>query len=174
MKILIDFLVLILIYIFKFYKKWESKGIDILLINTVMYIYLSFVLYFTLMPIITSIPFVFNHPYTPMNLNPFIDVLSGRGDFIRQVLLNIIMTIPFGFLLPLVMKENPKLLKVIFYTFLLSLSIEILQPLINGTRYPDITDIITNVTGGIIGYILYKIFKPLTTRVLKFIKNKTN
>ncbi len=42
------------------------------------------VLYFTLMPIITSLPFIFNHPYTSMNLDPFIDVLNGRGDFMRH------------------------------------------------------------------------------------------
>ena len=34
---------------------------------------------------------IFNHPYDSMNLVPFIDVLNGRGDFIRQVGLNVIM-----------------------------------------------------------------------------------
>lgn len=106
-----------------------------------------------------------------MNLVPFIDVLNGRGDFIRQVVLNVIMTIPFGFLLPLV-KKNVKLLKIVFYTFLLSLSIELLQPLINGIRSSDITDLITNVIGGIIGYIIYLIFKPLTSKILNYLKNK--
>jgi len=62
----------------KLYKTWNSKGKDILFVNTLMYVYLSFVLYFTLMPIITSIPFIFNHPYKPMNLIPFIDVSSGK------------------------------------------------------------------------------------------------
>ena len=61
-------------------------------------------------------------------------------------------------------------MKIIFYTFLLSLGIEILQPLINGVRSSDITDIITNVTGGIIGYILYLLFKPFVTKILNFIK----
>ncbi len=172
MKEIIDFIVLIVIYIFIFYKKWKSQGKDVLLVNTIMYIYLSFVLYFTLMPIITSLPFIFNHPYNPMNLVPFIDVTFGRGDFARQVGLNIIMTIPFGFLLPLIKKENTKLLKVVFYTFLLSLSIEILQPLINGFRSSDITDLITNVLGGIIGYIMYLIFNPFTTKILNYIKNR--
>ncbi len=171
MKEIIDFIVLIVMYIFIFYKKWKSQGKDVLLVNTIMYIYLSFVLYFTLMPIITSLPFIFNHPYDSMNLVPFIDVLNGRGDFIRQVVLNVIMTIPFGFLLPLV-KKNVKLLKIIFYTFLLSLSIELLQPLINGVRSSDITDLITNVVGGIIGYVIYLIFKPLTIRILNYLKNK--
>ena len=172
MKEIIDFIVLIVIYIFIFYKKWKSQGKDVLFVNTIMYIYLSFVLYFTLMPIITSLPFIFNHPYTPMNLVPFIDVLNSRGDFVRQVGLNVIMTIPFGFLMPLVKKENARLLKVVFYTFLLSLGIELLQPLINGTRSADITDLITNVLGGIIGYIIFLIFKPLTTKILNYIKDR--
>ncbi len=131
-----------------------------------MYVYLSFVLYFTLMPIITSLPFIFNHSYDPMNLVPFIDVLSRRGDFARQVGLNVLMTIPFGFLFPLTGKENSKFLKTVFYCFLLSLTIELLQPLINGFRSADITDLITNITGGIIGYVFYLIFKPLTNRIL--------
>ena len=172
MKEIIDFIVLIVMYIFIFYKKWKSQGKDVLLVNTIMYIYLSFVLYFTLMPIITSLPFIFNHPYDSMNLVPFIDVLNGRGDFVRQVGLNVIMTIPFGFLMPLVKKENDKLLKVVFYTFLLSLGIELLQPLINGVRSADITDLITNVIGGTIGYIIYLIFKPLTTKTLNYITHR--
>ena len=172
MKEIIDFIVLIVIYIFIFYKKWKSQGKDVLLVNTTMYIYLSFVLYFTLMPIITSLPFIFNHPYDSMNLVPFIDVLNGRGDFVRQVGLNVIMTIPFGFLMPLVKKENARLLKVVFYTFLLSLGIELLQPLINGFRSADITDLITNVVGGSIGYVMYLIFKPLTTKILNYIGHR--
>ncbi len=172
MKEIVDFVILAILYIFIFYRKWKVKGKDVLFINTTMYVYISFVLYFTLMPIVTSIPFVFNHPYKPMNLVPFIDVLSGRGDFIRQVALNIIMTIPFGFLLPLIEKENVRLPQVILYTFLLSLCIELLQPLINGFRSSDITDLITNVLGGTVGYIMYLIFKPLTTKILNYIKNK--
>ena len=172
MKELVEFVFLFILYIFIFYKRWKVKGKDILFINTIMYIYLSFVLYFTLMPIITSLPFVFNHSYVPMNLVPFIDVSTGRGDFIRQVVLNIVMTIPFGFLLPLIKNKKINLMKTILYTFLLSLGIEILQPLINDFRSSDITDLVTNILGGIIGYILYLIFKPLTTKILSYIKEK--
>lgn len=124
------------------------------------------------MPVLTSLPYVFNHPYQPVNLVPFIDVLNGRGDFIREIVLNVLMTVPFGFLLPLTKKENARLSKVIFYTFLLSLAIELLQPLIDGFRISDITDIITNVTGGIIGYAIYLISKPLTVKILNYIKNR--
>ena len=154
MKNTVDFIVLAIIYLFIFYRKWKAEGKDILFINTLMYIYLSFVLYFTLMPVITSLPFVFNHSYVPMNLVPFIDVSYGRGDFIRQIVLNVIMTIPFGFLLPLI-KSKTSLIKIMLYTFLLSLGIEILQPLVSDFRSSDITDLITNVFGGVLGYILY-------------------
>ncbi len=169
--IIIDFIILILFYVFIFYKKWKEKGKDILFINTLLYIYLSFVLYFTLMPIITSLPFIFDHPYRLMNLVPFIDVISGRGDFARQIALNIIMTIPFGFLFPLT-NNKPKFVKTISYTIILSLSIELLQPLLSDFRASDITDVITNMIGGVIGYILYSIFKPLITKILNYIKNK--
>ena len=172
MKEITDFIVLIILYVFILYKKWKAKGKDVLLVNTTMYIYLSFVLYFTLMPIITSLPFIFNHSYTPMNLVPFIDVTFGRGDFARQIVLNIIMTIPFGFLLPLIKKENVKVLEVVLYTFFLSIFIELLQPLINdGCRSSDITDLITNILGGIIGYIMYLILNTFTTKILNYIKN---
>lgn len=172
MKEFVDFGVLILLYFLVFFKKWKRKRKDRIVINTIMYVYLSFVLYFTLMPIITSIPTaLFNHHFRAMNLVPFIDVAFGRGDFIRQIVLNVIMTVPFGFLLPL-LKDNRGFIKVIFYTFLLSLSIELLQPLINGFRSSDITDIITNVMGGAIGYFLYLLLKPLTAKIITFLKKK--
>ena len=171
MKNTVDFIVLAIIYLFIFYRKWKAERKDILFINTLMYIYLSFVLYFTLMPVITSLPFVFNHSYVPMNLVPFIDVSYGRGDFIRQIVLNVIMTIPFGFLLPLI-KSKTSLIKIMLYTFLLSLGIEILQPLVSDFRSSDITDLITNVFGGVLGYILYFLFRPLTAKILCYIKNE--
>lgn len=165
-KYLIDFIALVLLYAFVFLKKWKTKGKDTLLLNTLMYIYLSFVLYFTLMPIIVSLPFILNHPYKFMNMVPFVDVITGRGDFIRQILLNVIMMVPFGFLFP--MTQNPPVgfRKTIFSCFLISLSIELLQPLISGSRSSDITDLITNIIGGMVGYVLYIAFRPITSWIL--------
>jgi len=172
MKYLIDFTALALLYAFAFFRKWKAKGKDVLLVNTLLYIYLSFVLYFTLMPVITSIPFVLDHPYSPMNLVPFIDVSLGRGDFFRQILLNVIMTMPFGFLFPLTRKGNGKFSTTVLSCFLMSLGIELLQPLINGFRSSDITDIITNVTGGMLGYGFYVMFKPVTCWILGHLKKQ--
>ena len=170
MKYWIDFGALALLYVRVLFRKWRSRGKDVLLVNTLMYVYLSFVLYFTLMPVITSLPFVLNHPYEPMNLEPFIDVLAGRGDFLRQVALNVIMTMPFGFLFPLTRKGGGKFGRTVFFCFLMSLGIELLQPFFG--RSSDITDLITNVVGGVLGYGLYTMFKPVTFWILKRLKTR--
>jgi glycopeptide antibiotics resistance protein len=168
LKVVIDFICLAALYILVFFKTWKAKGKSKLLINTLMYIYISLVVYVTLMPIVVSLPFIFNHPYNPMNLIPFDDYFSGRGDTIRQILLNVIMMIPFGFLLPVVKKQT--ILSCLFRTFLLSLGIELLQPLINGFRSADITDLITNTLGGLLGYLLYLIFKPVINKILAYLE----
>ena len=173
MKYLIDFIALVFLYTAVFFRKWKSHGKDRLLVNTLMYVYLSFVLYFTLMPIIPSLPFVLNHPYTPMNLVPFVDVLEGRGDFLRQVALNIIMTIPFGFLFPLTQNRSAGFSRTIVFCFLMSLGIELLQPLIDGFRSSDITDLITNVIGGMLGYGFYVIFRPVSFWILDHLKKES-
>ncbi len=163
-KYLIDFAALALLYAFIFFPKWKLKGKDVLLVNTVMYLYLSLVLYFTLMPVVASVPFVLDHPYKPMNLVPFIDVSAGRGDFFRQVVLNVVMTMPFGFLFPLTQNRTGRFGRTIFFCFLMSLGIELLQPFFNRTS--DVTDLITNVIGGILGYGFYAVFKPVTSWIL--------
>ena len=166
MKYLIDIIALVLLYTFVFFRKWKLKGKDVLLVNTLMYVYLSFVLYFTLMPVITSLPFILNHPYKLMNMVPFVDVLTGRGDFVRQMLLTVIMMLPFGFLFPMTHDPAVGFCRTVFFCFFISLGIELLQPLINGFRSADITDLITNVIGGMVGYVLYIVFRPITSWVL--------
>lgn len=167
---LVDFGALIVTYFLVFFRKWQTRGKDVLIINTLMYIYLSFVLYFTLMPIITSLPFMFNHPYIPINMVPFVDVIHERGDYWRQLVLNVVMTVPFGFLLPLTNSKYASFLKVVIITFLLSLSIELVQPLLSGARSADITDIITNVAGSAVGYIIYMVFRPIIHKILARLK----
>ena len=52
----------------------------------------------------------------------------------------------------------------------MSLGIELLQPFFD--RSSDITDLITNVTGGALGYGLYVIFKPVTSWILDCLKTR--
>ena len=169
-KYFVDVAVLMFLYAFVFFRRWRPQGRDRLLVNTLMYAYLSLVLYFTMMPVVVSIPSMLDHPYTPMNLVPFIDVSLGRGDFFRQVLLNVIMTMPFGFLFPLTRDRRARFGATVFSCFLLSLGIELLQPFFD--RSSDVTDLITNVTGGALGYGLYALFKPVTSWVLARLKTR--
>ena len=159
-KHLIDFIALFVLYMIVFFPRWRNKGKGVLFIRTVMYVYLSFVLFFTMMPIITSLPFIFDHPYE-FNLIPFDDYANGRGDFMRQIILNVVMTVPFGFLFPLTQKRKRRTLVVtVLATFLLSFMIEVLQPFINGIRSFDVTDLITNTIGGMLGYLCFMIIRP--------------
>lgn len=163
MKIVVDVIVLIFLYFLVFYKKWKKLSNYDLFIRTIMYVYISFVLYFTLMPIICSIPFMFNHPFKMMNMNLFDDLLNHRGDYIRQIVLNIVMLIPFGIIFPMIDKKN-NFVKTVKWSFITSLVIELLQTLIS-VRSSDITDLITNVFGAFIGYLIYLIFKPFINKI---------
>lgn len=165
MKIVIDVIVLIILYFLVFYKKWKKLSNYDLFIRTMMYVYISFVLYFTLMPIICSIPFMFNHPFKMMNINLFDDLLNQRGDYVRQIILNVVMLIPFGIMFPMIDKKN-NFVKTVKWSFIISLVIEVLQPLIS-VRSSDITDLITNVFGAIVGYLIYLSFKPVINKIFK-------
>ena len=163
-KYLLDFGVLALLYFLWLCPKWKRSSRRVLAINTVMFLYFSGVLLVTLMPVITSLPFCFSHPYIPMCMEPFEDVINGRGDFVRQIVLNVIMMVPFGILYPMcrcTVGERCGLRRCALMTVALSLSIELLQPLINGARSADITDVITNTAGGLLGYVIYELFQSI-------------
>ena len=90
-----------------------------------------------------------------MNLTPFSEILRykvGSEMFNYNVLGNILIFLPFGYLIGVYV--NPKKIwPIIITTFLTSLSIEFVQLKIG--RSFDIDDIILNVVGGILGYLLY-------------------
>ena len=90
-----------------------------------------------------SLKGIFNY-----NLLPFI------GSSIIPVLLNFILFVPFGFLLPLVFsscKWNWR--KVVIIGGITSLIIELLQMF--GGRYAEIDDFLINTFGAFSGYIIY-------------------
>lgn len=162
MPYILDFAVLAVIYLICIKSTAMSK--KALAANTLMYVYLCGVLYFTLMPLIVALPYCFDHPYVAMNMTPFRDVIMGYGDYKRQIVLNVVMTVPFGFLLPLCRRITHKpcgLFRCLAATVALSLSVELLQPLISASRSSDITDLITNTLGGVIGYSLYSVVKKV-------------
>ncbi len=167
--IMIDFAALALLYFGVFFLFWRKREKSMLLLNTIMFIYISLVIYVTLMPVICYLPYIFDHPYVPMSMVPFEDYLMGRVDAERQIILNVLMMVPLGFLLPMYKKRNPlfNALLVIFAAFSFSLFIELFQPLINASRSADITDVITNTTGGFLGFILYSVLSAAKSLVIR-------
>lgn len=89
-------------------------------------------------------------------LNPI--PFSTGIDMIGYIL-NIILFIPFGFLIPLIWKKMRSLHLTAFAGFSFSTLIEIGQLLNN--RRTDIDDLIMNTSGAIIGFLIYKSFKKL-------------
>jgi len=73
-----------------------------------------------------------------------------------QVVANILMFMPFGFLLPIVFLNLRKFHRTLLCVFLSSFSIEALQYFIGGSS--DIDDLILNLAGGIFGYLVYSLF----------------
>ena len=69
---------------------------------------------------------------------------------------NILLFIPFGYLLPLLWKKADRWWKVVLLGFFASLCIEIVQ-LITRLGFADVDDLMNNTIGTGIGYILYKI-----------------
>ena len=164
-----DFLVLGCIYCLFLHPRWKREGSDILLVKTLMYLHFALVLYVTLMPLIPMLPYLRERPYIPMNTEPFIDVRLRRGDYLRQIRLNVLMLMPYGFLRPLGQKR-PLFIGTAVCTFLYSLMIELMQPFAGRTG--DVTDLITNTAGGAAGYVLSAMLRPLTGALLQKINKE--
>ncbi|NCB33599.1 MAG: VanZ family protein [Erysipelotrichia bacterium] len=162
-----DFAALAAVYIFIFLPRWKKHSRIKLIFCTVFYCYLCMVLYKTLMPIIVSLPKIFHHTYQPMNMSPFIDILEGHDNARQDIILNIVMMIPFGFLFPII--TDRRVGRTVAAAFLLSLCIELFQPLISTYRVADISDVIDNTLGGLIGYLIYY---PFSIRLKTFLHSK--
>jgi len=98
------------------------------------------------------------------NFIPFKEIMRYNYTselFYKNVVGNMLLFIPFGYFVNNILKSK-KVIICIYITLITSLSIEIIQ--MNIGRSFDIDDIILNICGGIIGYIIYKI--------KEYIKNK--
>jgi glycopeptide antibiotics resistance protein len=134
-----------------------------------MYTYIVMVLFVTLMPL--PIPFLNgtnNLFLETVNLIPFRDLRLNYYGAVREIFLNIIMMIPFGFLYPIIRKVG--ILKTVTVVFLFSLTIESTQLLSAfwgglASRSFDVTDLITNTFGGLVGYLFFSTLKPIIFKI---------
>ncbi len=89
--------------------------------------------------------------------------------FIKNVLGNMLMILPFGFFTSYYLKSE-KLTLPLFLTLIASISIELVQLSIG--RVFDVDDIILNVLGGMLGYLLYLILRKIGEKLPSFTKNE--
>lgn len=93
-----------------------------------------------------------------LNIFPFRDLLDGNFNKL-DIYGNIILFLPLGVYIGILM-SNIKIYKKIGIIIVMSLFLEIFQ-YVFGIGASDITDVITNTVGGIIGLGSYWIFKKL-------------
>jgi glycopeptide antibiotics resistance protein len=76
---------------------------------------------------------------------------------IRNILGNIIIFVPFGFLLPLIVTRKFKIFSIVTLSFLLSLVLELVQ-FFSGIGSFDVDDLILNTFGALLGFRILNIF----------------
>ena len=108
--------------------------------------------------------------YNGTNFIPFREILRydvGTSGFYKQVIGNIILFIPFGYFVSCYCKIKG-LGTITLVSLLSSLTIEVVQHFIG--RSFDVDDIILNVVGGIIGFLLYISLNAIRMHLPKFLR----
>ena len=135
---------------------------------TLFYIYVCMVVCVTLMPFQIVIPGSDALAFERINLEPFRDIKHGYLGAKSGVVLNCVMFMPLGFLLPTLKKRG--VIKVLLLSLFFSLCIEGVQFLYNwgavaNRRSVDVTDVIMNTAGGLAGYILFRLARPVLVKL---------
>ena len=154
-----DLIVFGLIYFRFLYPKWKNDR-SVLIRRTFIMLYLLVILQFTLLPALANLPSRFSESGFNYNFTPFIDWAEGRGNYRFETFANVLLFVPYGFLLRSC--GDMKLSKAVLTGFLTSFAIEFAQPLLSSFRICDISDVITNTAGTLIGalaaHIIFLLF----------------
>ena len=153
----IIFIVIMIILYLPILFRLKNKGIKP--IRQVSYIGLFCSVFLIIFATILCTPITFEPEKHFLNLIPFNWRENGLKQFFIEELANIILFIPLGFFLPAVFRSNRKAYKTVSITFAITFGIEFLQYFIG--RLSDIDDIITNLLGGIIGYMIFRIMNTV-------------
>lgn len=109
--------------------------------------------------------------YGTNNFVPFKEIFRydiGSAKFIKNIVGNIIMFIPYGFFASYFLK-NRKFSTIGILAIIASLTIEIVQ--LNIGRVFDIDDVILNTIGAIIGYLLYVGLDAISSKLPKIFRS---
>ena len=82
------------------------------------------------------------------------NVIKGveRSFYIKQIVGNLTMLLPVGFMLPMLKKVTLK--QVLLISMLFSISIEVVQ-FVTGRGLMEFDDVFNNTVGAVLGYIIY-------------------
>ncbi len=110
--------------------------------------------------------------WSSSNFIPFKEMFRyefGSLKFIKNVIGNMIMFMPYGFFISYFLKLEKKD-TIVYLSIIVSLTIEVTQLIIG--RVFDVDDIILNICGGLIGYGVYKFIYMIREHLPSFLKNK--
>ena len=119
--------------------------------------YVVFVLYYTVLGRITQEEYEFQIYIYKSYKNLFEEFGSHS---LRQVILNIVMLIPFGFLMPIVIKIKRKYLITLLSALAFIFYIESMQLIMKCGAF-EIDDIINNFVGAVIGMLIYMLLNRI-------------
>jgi|GEM_PF-260579 len=149
--------------IWKIFFSKKKKTAKRLILNTLAFAYIIMVFGVTIFPIQNHpLPFPMGHNFMPFNSIIEVATTMPTSIAIKQLAGNVIMFLPFGFLVSFYTKKY-KFIKCMFYAILFSVLIEFLQFILGETfvgsqyRVVDIDDVILNLLGAIIGFGIFKI-----------------
>lgn len=138
--------------------EYNNKANKLTNILFVIYLIMLFwIIVFKLAPFsnIKLVPFSDMVGIRSVNLIPFSEslIINGKLHF-SEIIMNVLIFIPLGIYVGTLFKDLD-IRKKLFLFFLISLICEVLQ-FILGVGASDITDIINNTLGGILGLMVYK------------------
>ena len=114
-------------------------------------LYCIFSCYLAVVYVLVGLPNVtYIRPEVNLNLIPIIGMIEDW----KNSILNILLFVPLGMMLPLLWHTYQKIRKALLFGFATSLTIELLQLLT--FRATDVNDLITNTLGTAFGFIFIK------------------
>lgn len=112
-------------------------------------LFILFSLYIAGVYHMTGLPDIYYHRYEP---NIYLLAFLGIADDVRNSILNVLLFMPMGLALPMLWDSFRSIPKTALFGLVTSLVIELMQ--IFTFRTTDINDLITNVLGTVLGWIL--------------------
>ncbi|AYV34259.1 VanZ family protein [Erysipelothrix rhusiopathiae] len=172
------YIALFVVCYFIYFRKQERNDS---VINILLFIYFCGVFEVALLPIPMNdkqilanqaLKFGLNYNTQPFFIDLFVSQYSSYMDYLIP---NIVMLVPFGFLMNYKLKK-PSFLKIVLLSMTFSLCIEMTQLMMQLTLYTrrvaDINDLLSNTFGGMLGWSLYIVCAPAVEKIFALIPER--